>query len=73
MGSLFLSSLVGITPLSCISMNYRVSKVRPKTINVNSNEPVFYPFNIKTSKCSVALIILKIHTRKYVFPMLQKI
>ena len=27
-------------------------KVRPEMINVNSNEPVFDPFGIKTSKCS---------------------
>ena len=27
-------------------------KVRPKIINVNSNEPLFYPFSIKTRKCS---------------------
>ena len=47
--SLFLSSLVSTTPLSCISMN---NQVRPEIINVNSNEPVFYPFSIKTSKCS---------------------
>ena len=51
-GSLFLSSLVNITPLSCISMNNQACKVRPKIINVNSNELVFYPFSIKTSKCS---------------------
>ena len=25
---------------------------KPEIINVNSNEPVFYPFSIKTSKCS---------------------
>ena len=25
-------------------------KVRPEIINVNSNEPVFYPFSIKTIK-----------------------
>ena len=51
-GSLFLSSLVSTTPLSCISMNNQECKVRPEIINVNSNEPVFYPFSIKTSKCS---------------------
>ena len=39
-------------PLSCISMNNAEYKVRPEIINVNSNEPVFYPFSIKTSKCS---------------------
>ena len=50
--SLFLSSLVGTTTLSCISMNNQACKVRPEIVNVNSNEPVFYPFSIKTSKCS---------------------
>ena len=51
-GSLFLSSLVSTTPLSCISMNNQECKVRPEIINVNSDEPAFYPFSIKTSKCS---------------------
>ena len=36
----------------CISMNNQACKVRPETINLNSNEPVFYPFSIKTSECS---------------------
>ena len=40
------------TPLSCISMNNRKCNVRPEIFNVNSNEPVFYPFSIKISKCS---------------------
>ena len=51
-GLLFLSSLVSTTPLSCISMNNQACKVRPEIINLNSNEPVFYPFSIKTIKCS---------------------
>ena len=51
-GSLFLSSLVSATSLSCISMKNQECKVRPEIINVNSNKPVFYPFSIKTSKCS---------------------
>ena len=51
-GLAFLSSLVSTTSLSGISMNNQVCKVRPEIINVNSNEPVFYPFSIKTSKCS---------------------
>ena len=33
-------------------MNNQAYKVRPEIINVNSNEPVLYPFSIKTSKCS---------------------
>ena len=47
-----LSSLVSTTPLSCILMNDQQCKVRPEIINFKSNEPVFYPFSIKTSKCN---------------------
>ena len=32
-------------------MKNQECKVRPKMINVNSKEPIFYPFGIKTSKC----------------------
>ena len=49
-GSLFLSSLVSTTSLICISMNNQACKLIPEIVNVNSNEPAFYPF--KTSKCS---------------------
>ena len=41
-----------VTPLKCISMNNQECKIRPEVINVNSDEPMFYPFSIKTSKCS---------------------
>ena len=51
-GSLFLSSLVSTTLLSGFSIHNQVRKVRPEIVNVNSNEPAFYPFSIKTSKCS---------------------
>ena len=47
-----LSSLTSTTLLSCISMKNQECKVRPEIINVNSDEPVFYHFSIKTSKCS---------------------
>ena len=40
------------TPLTCISMNNQEYKVRPEITNVDSNEPVFCPFSIKTSKSS---------------------
>ena len=49
-GSTILSSFTRVDSLSCISMNNQECKVRPQTINVNSNEPVFCPFSIKTSK-----------------------
>ena len=38
------------TTLSYISMSNQECKARPEIVNVNSNNPIFYPF--KTSKCS---------------------
>ena len=38
--------------LKCVSMNNQVCEVRPEIININSNEPLFYPFSVKISKCS---------------------
>ena len=33
-------------------MNNQECKARPKIINVNNDEPVFYPYSIKVNKCS---------------------
>ena len=41
-----------MNPLKCVSMNNQECKGRPKIVNINSNEPLFYSFSIKTSKCS---------------------
>ena len=41
-----------VNSLECISMNNQECKTRTKIINTNNNEPVFYPFSIKVSKCS---------------------
>ena len=38
--------------LSCISIKNQECRVRPEIINVNSNNPIFYPFSIKINKCS---------------------
>ena len=45
-------SLSSMNPLQCVSMNNQECKVRLEIVNVNSNEPLFYPFSIKTSKCN---------------------
>ena len=37
--------------LECISMNNQECIARPKIIDVNGNEPVFYPYSIKVNKC----------------------
>ena len=51
-GLTILSTLIGVNSLSCISMTNKEYKVRPEVINAISDEPVFYHFSIKTSKCS---------------------
>ena len=38
--------------LNCISMKNQECKTRPQVININSNNPIFYPFSIKINKCS---------------------
>ena len=43
-------NLSSVNLLSCISMNNQKCKVRPEIVNVNSNELIFYPFSIRTSK-----------------------
>ena len=48
--------LSGINSLNAvpkrISMNNQRCKIRPETININRNEPLFYPYSIKINKCS---------------------
>ena len=41
-------------PLSCISMKNHECRTRPQVVHVNSNNPISYPFSIKTSsgKCN---------------------
>ena len=51
-GLTILSSFISVNSLSCISMNNQECKTRPQVVNVNGDEPVFFPFSIKTSKCS---------------------
>ena len=45
------TALLNATPLKCVSVTNEECKVRPEIVNVNSDEPVFYPFSIKTNKC----------------------
>ena len=38
--------------LECVSMKNEECKTRTKIINISNNEPMFYPFSIKVTKCS---------------------
>ena len=51
LGLTVLSSSI-TSALNFVSMNNQKCKVRPKIVDINSNSPMFYPFNIKVNKCS---------------------
>ena len=38
--------------LKCVSVNNQQCRIRPEIININSNEPSFYPYSIQVNKCS---------------------
>ena len=45
-------SVLNVNPLKCVSMNNQHCKIRTKIIDINNNEPSFYPYSIKVNKCS---------------------
>ena len=46
------NSILNVNPLECFSMKNQECKVRPEIANINSNDPIFYPFSIKVNKYS---------------------
>ena len=49
---MYFGNLSSVNSLECISVKNEECKVRPETVNVNSNNPIFYPFSIKVNKCN---------------------
>ena len=47
----FSYNVLNVNYLECVSMNNQECKIRSKIINVNTNEPMFYPYSIKINKC----------------------
>ena len=47
----FAYNLLSAISLECVSISNQKCKVIAEIVNVNSNEPVFFPFSIKTRKC----------------------
>ena len=70
LGLTILSNFTNATSLNCISMKNQDCKTRPEIININGNNPIFYPFSIEINKCSGITIILIIHMQKFVSLML---
>ena len=59
-----------VNSFSCISMSNQPCTVGPKIVNISSNNPIFYPFSIKTNKCNGNCNNIMIITQIYVFLML---
>ena len=46
------SSLANANSLKCVSLKNKECKIRSEIVNINSNNPMFYPFSVKINKCS---------------------
>ena len=44
-------NLSNVNSLECVSMNNEEGKIRTEIINLNTNDPVFYPYSIKINRC----------------------
>ena len=42
----------GCNALKCVSVNNSECKIWSEIIDINSNEPTFYPYSIGVNKCS---------------------
>ena len=49
--SFFSFSVLNLNSLECVSMNNQECKIKSEIINVNTNEPMFYPHSITINKC----------------------
>ena len=47
----FSCNVLNVNSLECVLMNNQECKIRQEIININTNEPVFYPYSITINKC----------------------
>ena len=45
-------NMVKVISLECMSVVNQKCMSRPKILDINPNEPIFYPYSIKVNKCS---------------------
>ena len=49
---IYFSNLSSVNSLECVSMKNQKCKARLEIVDINSNNPIFYPFSIKVNKCN---------------------
>ena len=47
----FSYNVLNVHSLECVSMSNQNCNIRSEIVDVNSNEPSFYPYSIKINKC----------------------
>ena len=52
----FSFNLPNVNSLECVSMKNQECQIRPEIVNLNTNEPLFYPYSIKINKCKAVVI-----------------
>ena len=70
---LFCCNVLNVNPSKCVSMNNQERKIRTEITNIKSNEPSFYPYSVKISKCSGSWYTINDTYAKFVFQILLKI
>ena len=68
----FSCNVLSVNSLECFSMNNQECKIRSEIINVNTNEPKFYPYSITIDKCKGSCNTIKDHMLNFVFLILLK-
>ena len=68
------SFFASVNSLSCILMSNKDCKTRPQVVNVNGNEPAFFPFSssslVNLVNVVVVVIISTIRMQKFIFLVL---
>ena len=72
-----LTILSSINPLNtnqfkCVSVTHQECKVNPQTVNVNEDDPVFFPYSVITSKCSGSCNNMNYPLAKFCVPNVVK-
>ena len=49
--TIIICNFLNVNSLECFSANDQKCEVRSEIINLNTNEPVLYPYSIKMNKC----------------------
>lgn len=53
-------ALNGYNTTKYVSMSNQRCKITPTIVNINSNEPILYPYSVTVNKCSGTFVMLLI-------------